>query len=95
MKFSFLFACACWCRVRADATAAPVKPWKLLAINNSMKQFYDPSIPEKERCSQYQIPPGVKPGSCIQVMCMPTSVAVGKVFHMTVRWVCALVWCSR
>lgn len=43
-------------------------------------------ISDDERCVQTVIPPGVKPGSCMQVMCMPPSVEEGQEFNVTVRF---------
>jgi hypothetical protein len=43
-------------------------------------------IPENERCVETTIPPGVKPGSCMEVMCYPESIQVGQEFHITVRF---------
>ncbi len=42
-----------------------------------------------EVCSQdneVEALPGVKPGGCLQVVCMPTSIPVGATFHTRVRW---------
>jgi hypothetical protein len=43
-------------------------------------------IPEDERCVETVIPPGVKPGACMEVMCYPDSIMVGEDFHITVRF---------
>jgi hypothetical protein len=43
-------------------------------------------LPEDEQCVQTVKPPGVKPGSCMVVTCLPESVQNGDTFHVTVRW---------
>lgn len=46
-------------------------------------------IPEEETCLQdrgLEPLPGVKPGSCLQVMCIPEGVDVGAPYTVTIRW---------
>eukprot|EP00611_Tribonema_gayanum_P020850 TRINITY_DN3899_c0_g1_i4.p1 TRINITY_DN3899_c0_g1~~TRINITY_DN3899_c0_g1_i4.p1 ORF type:complete len:509 (+),score=95.93 TRINITY_DN3899_c0_g1_i4:958-2484(+) len=39
-----------------------------------------------DSCTQSDVPIGVKPGGCMQVVCLPKAIAVGTMFHATVRW---------
>jgi hypothetical protein len=43
-------------------------------------------IPVEEQCVQTIPPPGVKPGSCMILTCLPKGVKYGEKFHATVRW---------
>ncbi|KAG5181218.1 hypothetical protein JKP88DRAFT_261116 [Tribonema minus] len=63
--------------------APPVPPKKMPAAQREATAVdFGPT----DFCKQPTPPPGVKPGSCFQVVCLPTSIAIGAPFHTRVRW---------
>ncbi|KAG5190828.1 hypothetical protein JKP88DRAFT_205172 [Tribonema minus] len=64
--------------------AVPPAPLKPFLLPNGSIDFVN--LPPWTRCEQGVKPPGVKPGACLQVMCMPKSVQPGDTFHITIRF---------